>query len=286
MYFRVMDQPTQVVCPNCGENIDVNTLLAHQLEEGLKSKYEAQKKRDMQQINEEKEALQQKKDAFEENKRKENEMFQERLELKLKEASKLQETKIKAKVDEEQSERIALIEKELDEKTNQIKELNRTKAEIEKLKREKSEIRELLEVELQQKLSTQLGEERLKIQKLEQEKNELKFRELAKQLEDQKKLTDDMKRKQEQGSMQLQGEIQELAIEEWLMSAFPLDTIDEIKKGTRGGDCMQIVNTRLRQNCGKIYYESKRTKDFQPTWIEKFKDDIRDRNANIGVLVT
>ncbi|MFT5513636.1 MAG: hypothetical protein ACI8SE_002045, partial [Bacteroidia bacterium] len=169
---------------------------------------------------------------------------------------------------------------------NQVKELNRTKAEIEKLKREKTGIRDLLEVELQQKLSSQLGEERIKIQKLEQEKNELKLREVTKQLEDQKKLTDDMKRKQEQGSMQLQGEVQELAIEEWLMSEFPLDTIDEIKKGARGGDCMQIVNTRLRQNCGKIYYESKRTKDFQPTWIEKFKDDIRDRNANIGVLVT
>ncbi|MFT5724008.1 MAG: hypothetical protein ACI9JN_001125 [Bacteroidia bacterium] len=286
MYFRVMDNSTQVVCPNCGENIDVNTLLAHQLEEGLKSKYDAQKKRDLLQINEEKEALQQKKDAFEENKRKENEMFQERLEVKLKEESKLQEAKIKRKVDEEQSERIALFEKELREKTDQVKELHRTKAEIEKLKRQNAEAKGLLEIELEQKLNVQLGEERLKIQKLEQEKNELKFRELAKQLEDQKKLTDDMKRKQEQGSMQMQGEIQELAIEEWLASEFPLDTIEEIKKGARGGDSMQIVNTRLRQNCGKIYYESKRTKDFQPSWIEKFKDDIRDRNANIGVLVT
>jgi hypothetical protein len=86
--------------------------------------------------------------------------------------------------------------------------------------------------------------------------------------------------------MQLQGEVQELAIEEYLMNQFPLDTVDEIKKGARGGDCIQIVNTRSRQNCGKIYYESKRTKEFQPSWIEKFKDDIRDKNANIGVLVT
>jgi hypothetical protein len=95
-----------------------------------------------------------------------------------------------------------------------------------------------------------------------------------------------MKRKQEQGSMQLQGEVQELAIEEYLMAQFPLDTIDEIKKGARGGDCVQIVNTRTKQNCGTIYYESKRTKDFQPSWIEKFKTDIRIKGANIGVLVT
>jgi len=109
---------------------------------------------------------------------------------------------------------------------------------------------------------------------------------MQKQLEDQKKLTEEMKRKQEQGSMQLQGEVQELAIEEWLAEQFPLDTIDEIKKGARGGDCIQIVNTRTAQNCGAIYYESKRTKDFQPTWIEKFKADIRAKGANIGVLVT
>ena len=95
-----------------------------------------------------------------------------------------------------------------------------------------------------------------------------------------------MQRKQELGSMQLQGEVQELAIEEWLAAQFPLDTIDEIKKGARGGDCIQIVNTRTRQNCGTIYYESKRTKDFQPSWIEKFKADIRERGAHIGVLVT
>jgi hypothetical protein len=95
-----------------------------------------------------------------------------------------------------------------------------------------------------------------------------------------------MQRKAEQGSMQLQGEVQELAIEEWLAAAWPLDTIEEIKKGARGGDCIQVINTRRATNCGKIYYESKRTKAFQPAWIEKFKADVREKGANIGVLVT
>jgi hypothetical protein len=93
-------------------------------------------------------------------------------------------------------------------------------------------------------------------------------------------------KKAEQGSMQLQGEAQELAIEEWLATEFPLDSIDEIKKGVKGADCLQIVNTHSRQNCGSIYYESKRTKAFGGAWIEKFKDDIREKDANIGVLVT
>ncbi len=131
-----------------------------------------------------------------------------------------------------------------------------------------------------------MSEEKEKIKKSEEDKNELRIKELQKQLEDQRMLTEEMKRKQEQGSMQLQGEVMELAIEEWLSEKFPLDTIEEIKKGARGGDCIQIVNTRTHQNCGSIYYESKRTKDFQPSWIEKFKTDIRTKGANVGVLVT
>lgn len=187
---------------------------------------------------------------------------------------------------EEQSEQFKALQTELNEKSEQIKELNRTKAEIEKLKREKGELKEAIEAEAQKKLNEALLAEREKIKKTEEDRNELRFKELQKQLEDQKKLTEEMKRKQEQGSMQMQGEVQELAIEEWLATQFPLDTIEEIKKGVRGGDCLQFVNTRSHQNCGTIYYESKRTKDFQPSWIEKFKSDIRDKGANIGVLVT
>ena len=178
------------------------------------------------------------------------------------------------------------MEKELNEKSEQVKELNRAKAEIQRINREKNELKESIEAESEIKLNQQITEEKEKIRKQEQEKNDMKIRELQKQLEDQKKLTDEMTRKQEQGSMQLQGEVQELGIEQWLSSQFPLDTIDEIKKGERGADCIQMVHTRQRQNCGTIYYESKRTKDFGGTWIEKFKNDIREKGANIGVLVT
>jgi hypothetical protein len=178
------------------------------------------------------------------------------------------------------------MQQELNEKSVQLKEYNKAKIEIEKIKREKEELKDSLEVELNKKLNQQLNEEKERIRKQEQERNELIVKELYKQLEDQKKLTEEMKRKQEQGSMQLQGEVQELAIEDFLMQQFPLDTIDEIKKGVRGADCIQIVNTYNAQNCGIIYYESKRTKDFQPNWIEKLKNDMRNIGANIGVLVT
>jgi hypothetical protein len=281
-----MENEAQIKCPNCGTDIDVQDILAHQLEEEIKQKYQSQIAEEKKKYEGEQEKLKQEKLAFEAAKKKENELFQNRLESQLKEEKKAIEIKLKSKLKEEQSEQFEALQKELNEKSEQVKELNRTKAEIEKLKREKGELKEAAEAAAQKKLNETLITEKEKIRKLEEDKNELRFKEMQKQLEDQKKLTEEMKRKQEQGSMQMQGEVQELAIEEWLATQFPLDTIEEIKKGARGGDCLQHVNTRSAQNCGTIYYESKRTKDFQPSWIEKFKADIRDKGATIGVLVT
>ena len=281
-----MKKETQIKCPNCGTSIDVQDILSHQLEEEIKHKYQSRIAAEKQKYQANLETLNRAKEAFEEKKKQENELFKSRLEAQIKEEKKVIEATLKSKLKEEQSEQFNALQKELNEKSEQIKELNRTKAEIEKLKREKSELKEIAEVEAQKKLSETLLSEREKIKKSEADKNELRFKELQMQLEAQKKLTEEMKRKQDQGSMQMQGEVQELAIEEWLAAKFPLDTIEEIKKGARGGDCIQIVHTRTEQNCGSIYYESKRTKDFQPSWIEKFKADIRDKGANIGVLVT
>lgn len=281
-----MQEQTQIKCPKCGCEIDVNDLLTHQLEEQIKAKYEAELNNAKAGFMLEQEQLQKQKDEFEQLKKRENELFKDRLDKQLKEEKRIIEEKLKEKLNEDVKDQFAEMQKELKEKSEQIKELNRSKAEIEKLKREKEEMREAVEAESQRKLNEQLIQEKERIRKSEEDKNELKMKELMKQLEDQKKLTEEMKRKQEQGSMQMQGEVQELAIEEWLTTQFPLDSIEEIKKGARGGDCIQTINTRTQVNCGTIYYESKRTKDFQAGWIEKFKADMREKSVDVGVLVT
>ncbi len=214
------------------------------------------------------------------------EMFQDNLNDKLKEATFKIESELKEKFKKDNSEQFQSLQKELNEKSEQVKELFKSKVEIEKLKREKDELKSIAIAEAEKTLTETLNIEKDKIKKSEQDKNELIVKELVKQLDDQKKLTEEMIRKQEQGSVQLQGEIQELVIEEWLKNNFPLDTIIEIKKGARGADCRHIINTRVKENCGSIYYESKRTKDFGKGWIEKFKNDIREQNATIGIFVT
>tara|TARA_B110000305_G_C19393314_1_gene616074 strand:- start:199 stop:1452 length:1254 start_codon:yes stop_codon:yes gene_type:complete len=277
---------SKINCPNCGTSIDVQDIISHQLEEEIKQKYQAQLVEEKKKYESEFEVLNKAKEDFEKRKKHENQLFQERLEKQLRADKKELEENLSKKMKREQADQFDSMQKELNEKSEKLKELNRSKAEIEKLKRENAEVKEAVEAEAQKRLNQQLQTEKEKIKKAEEDKNELRFKELQMKLDDQKKLTEEMKRKQDQGSMQMQGEVLELAIEEYLESTFPLDSIDEIKKGARGADCVQVVNSRTRINCGKIYYESKRTKEFQPSWIEKFKADMREKNADIGVLVT
>lgn len=161
------------------------------------------------------------------------------------------------------------------------RELDFLKKEQEILNREKE-----LELEMQKMLNEEKGKLTDSIRKQEEERNQMKFREYEKQLEDQKKLVEEMRRKAEQRSMQLQGEVQELALEELLRANFPFDIIGEVGKGVRGADCIQTVRNNLGQDCGKIIYESKRTKDFSIDWIDKLKADMRGQGADIAVLVT
>jgi len=174
----------------------------------------------------------------------------------------------------------------LEEKTQKVVELNKAKSQIERLTREKDGLRSEIELEVEKKFSKQLAEQNTKIQKQVADEVNFKVAEKEQVINQLKDQLSEAQRKAEQGSMQIQGEVQELAIEEWLRTHFPLDTIDEIKKGAAGADTLQVINTHARTNCGSIYYESKRTKVFSPAWIAKFKTDIQQKGADVGVLVT
>lgn len=269
-------------CPSCGTDIDISNALKVELEQEYSKRLQQEKQKIVEDHMRKESALQEQMRAFEEKKKNENELFQERL----KKERKVLEGELKKKVEGDYELKLNAQKEEIEAYQLKARALQEKEIENEKLKRNMADMGSKMELQLQK----QLNEERLKIkeaaEKQASEKMEMERRALKKQLEDQKRLTEEMQRKQEQGSMQLQGEVQELAIEEWLDSNFPYDTIDEIKKGARGGDCIQIVRDSLGHECGTIYYESKRTKAFQPAWIEKFKQDIRARGADIGVIVT
>lgn len=169
-------------------------------------------------------------------------------------------------------------QKELD----YMKQLRNMEDQQQKLELEKQ--REMMEA--RQKMAEELKHQEDERYKLREQDHQMKLKELEKQLADQKRLAEEALRKAEQGSMQLQGEVQELALEDLLRQAFPFDKVSEVGKGVRGADCILTVRNAFGQECGCIIFESKRTQSFGPDWIDKLKNDMVTCSADIAVIVT
>lgn len=288
-----MSTQKSIKCPNCGTNIDIDEIFYHQIEEQYRQKNLAEQKK----LRDEIEAKRQEyKRAFNSLKAKElsiqeqKEKFDEELRKATKEQLRRERTKLanelRQEIVQEQSESMALLKKELEQKSKQVQELNASKAMIEKLKRDIAEAESKAKVDAELELSRRLASERAKLSKAIDEEVALKLKAKDEQIEQMRRDIESAKRKAEQGSMQVQGEALELAIESWLRSQFPFDRVDEVKKGAFGADCVQTIHTRELQNCGTICYESKNTKAWSDGWVSKLKQDMLKVNADLGVLVT
>ena len=285
--------PTLITCPSCKHQFAPEDAIARSLEKEYKEKFDADRQKLNKQFADQQNELEQKNREFELKKEKENQLFADRMQKeKLKMEVDIQE-RLRKSIAEDFENELKLLKETANDNEEKLK--NARQKELEFLQKEKQlKIKEEeLEISLQKKLADERQLITEQVRKQEKERNEiketessLKMRELEKQIEDQKKLVDEMKRKAEQGSMQLQGEVQETALEETLRNGFPFDLISEVGKGVRGADCIQVVRHNFGQECGKIIYESKRTENFGGDWIEKFKKDMRSTGADIAVLVT
>ena len=281
-----MNTVDKIKCPNCGTEVDVNMALSHEIEERLKIEFTAQSNQHLAEI----EKLQKEKLEIETRITKEMEKeYKRRLDSEI--DAKRKELNI------ENEETIAFLQRSLKEKTEQIIELNKTKSELEKIKLEKEEVESRVTAEKDAELSKKLKDERdshkatlaselERVKKEAIEENALTIDEYKKKLADQTALTEEMQRKLEQGSMQLQGEVQELAIEDILKDTFRYDIIEPVPKGRSGADVIQKVCNNAGNEVGIIVYESKRTKAYAKDWIGKLKEDGSRVKADICVLVT
>jgi hypothetical protein len=177
-------------------------------------------------------------------------------------------------------------EKRLAEQMGIVRTLQAEQLELRQQRQALQDEKAAMALEVQRQVDARLGERDTQVRAQEQERAALEKAELQKKLDDLDGQLRDAQRKIAQGSQQLQGEVLELAIEESLKRAFPLDTIEEVKKGQRGGDVLQHVMTRTGQEAGIILWETKRAKDWQSAWTVKLKEDMRMSGATVGVLVT
>lgn len=143
-----------------------------------------------------------------------------------------------------------------------------------------------LDLELARRLDAEKAQWEAKLRQDLAAEQELKLKEKEKQIEDMKRVIDDLKHKSEQGSQELQGEVLELDIQAALTRQFPLDEIQPVPKGVTGADIIQTVRNGQGQICGRIVWETKNTKNWSAAWLAKLKDDTRSVGGNLAVLVT
>lgn len=276
----------KIKCPNCGTQIDIDEVLNHQAEEKYKKEFEEKLRNSNAELQKQKESIAIQQKEFEEKKAKENELFLERIEKERQRIAKEEMEKANQKAKEEFELSIKKLEEENAARKEENQALKNQRLELLKKEEALEEDRKNFELKLQEQKKSLKEELELKIKQEKDSEIELLRKEFKLREEQQAKLIDEMKRKAEQGSMQLQGESMELALEALLKEAFPFDLIEEVGKGVRGADCIQTVRNNFGQPCGKIIYESKRTQAFSNEWIEKLKSDMRAQNADIAIIVT
>jgi hypothetical protein len=196
------------------------------------------------------------------------------------------QTEAKAKAQQEFADEKKSLAEELVAKEIKLKEFRDQELELRKQKKELEEQQANLQLELQRKLDEERARITEQITRKETERHALVEAEYRKKIEDVQCANDELRRKLDQGSQQLQGEVLELELEHTLTDAFVHDLIEEVKKGQRGADVLQTVRTPMGQVCGKIIWETKRAENWSDKWLQKLKDDQQAAGADIAVLVT
>jgi hypothetical protein len=288
---------TEIKCPNCAHSFPIEEVMAEEYKKDLREKmlsFTKQKDDEYnKKLNEFSSQQKQQEQLFAQQQQARELEYQKKLTAEKKQLQTELEESLRKRIATDFETKLQLLDHTNKENEERLK-LSRLK-ELDFLKKEQlmKEKEADMELKIQRSLQEQRGELVEQIRKQELEKNniketehQLRVKELEKQLDDQKKLAEEMKRKAEQGSMQLQGEVQELILEELLRNSFPFDHIAEVGKGVRGADCVHHVRNQFGQDCGKIIYESKRTKDFSMEWIEKLKKDMRSMGVDVAVIVT
>ena len=259
-------------CPNCGHQFDAGLAMQKHLEIELKKNLEAQEKANALKMEELKRQLAEEKRVFEQEEKKK--MWA------------IAQSEAQKRAEAQNAAQLQALKEDNEAKQKQILLSQQKELELLKKEQELKNQQDMLKIQLEKQLIERSKEIEETAKKKKDEEFELVKKEYEKKLETQMNLINEMKRKAEQGSMQLQGEVQELEIESLLERTFPFDKVEEIKKGQRGADAMLTVVNSLGQDCGKIIFESKRTQNFGGDWIEKLKDDQRSAGAEIAVLVT
>jgi hypothetical protein len=283
-----MAEPT-VVCPQCKTEIKLTESLAAPLLESIRRDYEqrlTQKDTDMAKrektLHEREVVLQKQKESMDEQV-----------------AQKIQQEQARIAAEEAKKAKLA-VGNELNQKLKEINDLQdilkqrdlkladaqKAQADVIRKQRELDDAKRELELTVEKRVQMDLTAARVKAKKEAEDEMKLKVLEAEQTIASMQRQIEDLKRRAEQGSQQLQGEVQELELEALLGTRFPRDTILPVPKGEFGGDILHRVIGPLGQQCGTILWESKRTKNWSDGWLPKLREDQRTAKAEVAVIIS
>lgn len=264
-----------IICPNCGTEIPFSDALTEKMRGQLEVEIGKEFKEKERKLNEKSKIL-------EESQKNVDDQVTKKLEA--------EKVKIWEKAQKKAAEKLDIkfkdLKEENEEKNEQLEKMRKQESELRKEKRKIEEEKKNMGLEAERKLD----DERKKITEQAKEdafeETHLKMAEKDKQLEQMKKSVEDLKRKSEQGSMQIQGDVQEDDLKIMLQSNFSMDVIEDVPTGIKGADLVQTVNNSFGQKDGIILWESKNTKAWSDDWIKKLKEDQALAKADVCILVS
>jgi hypothetical protein len=283
-----MAEPT-VVCPQCQTEIKLTESLAAPLLESVRRDYQQRLSQKDADISKREKLLNERAESVEKAKQNLDQQVEQKLQLErvriIAEEAKKAKLALGNDLDQKVKE-INLLQDILKQRDEKLAAAQKAQAELIRKQRELDDARRELDLTIEKKVQADLSAEREKARKEAEEELKLKVMEKDQTITAMQKQIEDLKRRAEQGSQQLQGEVQEMELEALLSAKFPRDTIRPVPKGEFGGDVLQRVLGPLNQVCGTILWECKRTKNWSDGWLPKLREDQRAAKAEIAVIIS
>lgn len=282
-----------IVCPKCGAEIKLTESLAAPLIESTRKQFQEQLARKDSDIAAKEKAVREKEKRVAETQNKLDEAVAEQVAEQLKKdrsriaAEEAKKARLAASGDlDQKTQELAELQEVLQQNNEKLAEAQKAQAELIKKQRELDDAKREMELTIEKRVQSGLEATRDQARKEAEESLNLKVAEKDETINSMKRQIEDLKRRAEQGSQQLQGEVQELELESILTARFPFDNIEPVPKGEFGGDALQRVVSPTGQACGTILWESKRTKNWSDGWLTKLRDDQRTAKAEVAVIIS
>jgi hypothetical protein len=283
-----MAEPT-VVCPQCKIEIKLTESLAAPLLESVRRDYEKRLSQKDADISKREKLLNERAESVEKAKQNLDQQVEQKLQLERVRIGAEEAKKAKLALGNDLDQKVKeinVLQDILKQRDAKLAEAQKAQAELIRKQRELDDAKRELDLTIEKKVQADLGVEREKAKKEAEEELKLKVMEKDQTITAMQKQIEDLKRRAEQGSQQLQGEVQEMELESLLSGKFPRDTIRPVPKGEFGGDVLQRVIGPVNQICGTILWECKRTKNWSDGWLAKLREDQRAAKAEIAVIIS